>query len=191
MIKHFCGTRKIPYWWDICRLTATMHLLMLMYLLSTVYGRHGGCSLVVTMVHDRKLHYFCTPQKASVGMYSRCLSLTNLVCVLFDPIIPTSSFNFIVLYMYTTKNIFQSDNFLYSPCPNLEGIKDALSYKFRRLMIGQNKIVVPCARTRLPGCRGHRDARASDTSVSTGLLGTPPSLKRSERRCLLYVMVWW
>ena len=40
----------------------------------------------------------CTPQKASVGMYSRCLFLTNLVCVLFDPAIPTSSFNFIVFY---------------------------------------------------------------------------------------------
>ena len=44
---------------------------------------------------------FCTPQKASVGMYSRCLCLTNLVCVLFDPAIPTSSFNFIVfLYLF-------------------------------------------------------------------------------------------
>ena len=31
-------------------------------------------------------------------MYSRCLCLTNLVCVLFDPAIPTSSFNFIVFY---------------------------------------------------------------------------------------------
>ena len=42
---------------------------------------------------------FCTPQKASVGMYSRCLCLTNLVCVLFDPAIPTSSFNFIVFIL--------------------------------------------------------------------------------------------
>ena len=40
--------------------------------------------------------------------------------------------------LYTMKNIFQTDIFLYSPCPNLEGIKDALSYKFRRLTIGQN-----------------------------------------------------
>ena len=44
---------------------------------------------------------FCTPQKASVGMNSRCLGLTNLVCVLSDPAIPTSSFNFIVfLYLF-------------------------------------------------------------------------------------------
>ena len=32
-----------------------------------------------------QFHYFCTPQKANVGMYSRCLCLTNLVCILFDP----------------------------------------------------------------------------------------------------------
>ena len=65
---------------------------MSMYLLSVACGRHSGCSLVVTMVQDSQF-YFCTPQKASAGMYSRCLSLTNLVCVLFDPAIPTSSFN--------------------------------------------------------------------------------------------------
>ena len=28
------------------------------------------------------------------------LSLTNLVCVLFDPAIPTSAFNFIQLFLY-------------------------------------------------------------------------------------------
>ena len=45
---------------------------------------------------------------------------------------------FLVIYN-TTKNIFSRRSiFLYSPCPNLEGIKDALSYKFGRLMIGQN-----------------------------------------------------
>ena len=86
-----------------------MHLLMLMYLSSAAYGRHSGYSLVVTMVQDScfliQLHYFCTPQKARVGMYSRCLCLTNLVCVLFDPAIPTSSFNFIlvILLPYTVR----------------------------------------------------------------------------------------
>ena len=34
--------------------------------------------------------------------------------------------------------MFFRQSFLYSPCPNLEGTKDALCYKFRRLMIGQN-----------------------------------------------------
>ena len=56
-----------------------------------IAGCHDGSEYIL-------LHYFCTPQKASVGMYSRCLCLTNLVCVLFDPAIPTLSFNFIVFY---------------------------------------------------------------------------------------------
>ena len=43
------------------------------------------------------------------------------------------------LIIYIQRKIFfRRSIFLYSPCPNLEGIKDALSYKFRRLMIGQN-----------------------------------------------------
>ena len=40
---------------------------------------------------------------------------------------------YLVIYFSDRRSIF-----LYSPCPNLEGIKDALSYKFRRLTIGQN-----------------------------------------------------
>ena len=40
--------------------------------------------------------------------------------------------------MIQRKIFFRATIFLYSPCPNLEGIKDALSYKFRRLTIGQN-----------------------------------------------------
>ena len=52
------------------------------------------------------------------------------------------------------------------------------------------------------GCQGlgaiyiemHSQARASGCKqlrVSIGLLGRPPSLEQSERRCLLFVMVWW
>ena len=38
-------------------------------------------------------------RKANVGLYSGCdYPYTNLVCVLFGPAIPTSSFNFIVFY---------------------------------------------------------------------------------------------
>ena len=66
-----------------------------------------------------------------------------------------------VFILYTTKNIIRATIFLYSPCPNLEGIKDAFSYKFRRLTIGQN--CVPCAQTRLPRPRGHRDAFSSSS----------------------------
>ena len=57
------------------------------------------------------------------------------------------------------------------------------------------RIVVPCAQTRLPGPGGHRDAFSSSSErrkaprVSTGLLGRSPNLERSERRCLLFVMV--
>ena len=35
------------------------------------------------------------------------LSLTNLVCVLFDPAIPTSSFNFIQLFLYLYHSEFE------------------------------------------------------------------------------------
>ena len=50
---------------------------------------HNGSSLSVLI----QLHYFCTPQKASVGMYSYLL----FVYILFDLAIPTS-FNFIQLF---------------------------------------------------------------------------------------------
>ena len=39
---------------------------------------------------------------------------------------------------YTMKNIFRRTFSYNSPYPNLEGIKDALSYNIRGLMIGQN-----------------------------------------------------
>ena len=50
------------------------------------------------------------------------------------------------------KIFFRRSFFLYSPCPYLEGIKDALCYKFRRLTIGQNCSAV-CTNK-----GGHRDA---------------------------------
>ena len=65
------------------------------------------------------------------------LQLTNLITV------------FVVLY---TMIFFRTTVFLYSPCPNLEGTNDALCYKFRRLMIGQNCSAV-CTNE-----GGHRDA---------------------------------
>ena len=44
-----------------------------------------------------------------------------------------------VLIIYIQRKIFfRLSIFLYSPRPNLEGIKEALSYKFGRLTIGQN-----------------------------------------------------
>ena len=50
------------------------------------------------------------------------------------PRAPVHGYNYITIYK---KIFFRRSNFLYSPCPNLEGIKDALFYKFTRLRIGQ------------------------------------------------------
>ena len=47
----------------------------------------------------------------------------------------------VILYIQR-KIFFRATIFLYSPCPNLQGIKDALSYKFRRVTIGQNSCAV-------------------------------------------------
>ncbi len=57
-------------------------------------------------------------QKASVGMYSECDYPQNLVCVLFGPAIPTSSFNFIQLFFILVSVPFllpsgQSRQFMY------------------------------------------------------------------------------
>ena len=48
--------------------------------------------------------------------------------------------------------IFRQSFCLYSPCPSLEGIKDALCHKFRTLTISQNCSAV-CTNK-----GGHRDA---------------------------------
>ena len=76
--------------------------------------------------------------------------------------------------------------FLYSPCPNLEGIKDALSYKFRRLTIGQNCCAV-CTN------QMHSRARASGASAARfdrpARQATEPRAKREAMS--LFVMVWW
>ena len=56
-------------------------------------------------------------------------------------------------------------------------------------------IVVPCAQTRLSWPRGYRDAFSSEQRkvpyVLRDMLSRPPSLERSERRCLFFVVVWW
>ena len=50
------------------------------------------------------------------------------------------------------KIFFRRSFFLYSPCPNLEGIKDALFYKFRRPTIGQNCSAVCTTRVAIEMC---------------------------------------
>ena len=85
------------------------HLLMSIYLSIEVCGRHSGYSQLSRQWDDRFdsitciiTGYFCIPQLESKrrDVQQMRLSLTNLVCVLFDPAIPTSSFNFIQLFLY-------------------------------------------------------------------------------------------
>ena len=82
-----------------------------------------------------------------------------------------------VVILYTRKNIFQTI-FLYSLCPNLEGIKDALCYKFRRPTIGKNCSAV-CTNK-----GGHRDAfsneRREAPRVSRGLLSMQATCHRAS-----------
>ena len=95
------------------------------------------------------------------------------------------------IYMYATKNIFQSDSFLiYSPCPNLEGTKDALFYKFRRLMIGQNCSAM-CTKlmrvaiemhSRVKGVKCRAFCEAEARSVLFHNLVLDSKFERSERR---------
>ena len=81
--------------------------------------------------------------------------------------------------MYNEKYFSERQFFLYSLCPNLEGTKDALFYKFKRLIIGQNCSAV-CTKE-----GGHRDAFSSKWCealyVLRGLLSRPLSLEQSER----------
>ena len=66
-------------------------------------------------------------------------------------------------------------------------MKYVLFYKFRRPTIGQICSVV-CTNK-----GGHRDAFSNERreAVSRGLLNRPPSLERSERRGLFFVIAWW
>ena len=52
-----------------------------------------GLLRILVFFHSVALLLYIDTQKASVGMYSGHAYPYNLVCVLFDPAIPTSSFN--------------------------------------------------------------------------------------------------
>ena len=62
------------------------------------------------IVHSCMCPILLVTQKASVGMYSGCDKLSRLqimfVHVLFDPAIPTSSFNFIQLFFILVTVLF-------------------------------------------------------------------------------------
>ena len=77
------------------------------------------------------------PLKLKVSVLHVSVDVTSI----FKPSLQTSpplfyTGDFIILY--PTKIFFRQTFFLYSPYPNLEGIKDVLSYKFRRLMLDRN-----------------------------------------------------
>ena len=81
------------------------------------------------------------------------------------------------------KNIFRRSFFLYSPCLiNLEGIKDVLCFKFRRLTIGQNNSAV-CTNK-----GGHRDVFSNEWCVSRGrhsMQATEPLSEAKDEVCSL------
>ena len=84
------------------------------------------------------------------------------------------------------ENIFRVIIFLYSPCPNLEGIKDAFRHKFKRLTIGQNCSAV-CTNK-----GDHRNAFSNKQRkapwVLRGLLSRPLSLEQRERQGLFFAI---
>ena len=108
------------------------------------------------------------------------------------PSLLTESTDSMILYICTcsiyivilcNEKYFSDDHFLmYSPCPNVEGIKDALSYKFRRLTIGQNCAMCTnkVAKNRILELKQAAQCRAF-------LLGRPLSLEWSERQGLFFV----
>ena len=92
----------------------------------------------------------------------------------------------LLIVLYTTKIFFRTIIFSHSLCPNLEGIKDVLCYKFRRPTIGQICSAV-CTNK-----GGYRDAFSSERRkaphVSEGLLSrlhaTEPRTKQETRSVL-------
>ena len=78
------------------------------------------------------------------------------------------------------KIFFRRSIFLYSPCPNLEGIKDALFYKFTKLRIGQkcramctNKVAIE-THSRMRGAKRRAFGRPTEQV-------TKPRVKREAR----------
>ena len=119
-----------------------MHLLMLnqMYLLSAAcmwetFRFSSGC-------HDSsgesvliQFHYFCTPQKANVGMYSRCLYALQILFVYFLTLhaIPIYFILQFYWFLYLTMCIFRSNSKLdsytyYNECIYYNSSKTCINY---------------------------------------------------------------
>ena len=106
------------------------------------------------------------------------------------------TFNFAIqpyerTYLYYIREVFfRVTIFLCSPCPNLEGTKDVLCYKFRRPTIGQNCSAVCTNKD------GHRDAFSNERHeaprISRGLLSMQATCHRalSEVRYKVCSLSW-
>ena len=115
-------------------------------------------------------------------MYQGLIDRYSGVDMLVENLICSELFTFYTTCTYNGKY----DHFTYySPCPNLEGTKDALFYKFRRPTIGQ----ICSAMCTNKG--SHRDAFLNEwhkaPRVLRDLLSRPVSLERSERQGLFFV----
>ena len=90
-----------------------------------------------------------------------------------------------LIILYTTKDIFQTIFFLYSPCPKLDGIKMRSSTGSE----GPRLVSAVCTNS-----GGHRDAFLNEwhkaPRSSRDLLSRPPSLERSKRQGLFFVIAW-
>ena len=139
-------------------------------------------------------------------MYSRCLCLTNLVSVLFDPAIPTSSFNFIQLYIYNER-YFSDHHFSYIVsvitwghgyaswiCPvSMNARRRRRKVRTTRIRIGQNCKAV-CTKKSGLNASGHRDTLSNNRCESAArferpakqalALATEPRAKREARSVL-------
>ena len=89
------------------------------------------------------------------------LSLTNLVCVLFDPAIPTSSFNFIQLFLYLLELLlliegrvkFQFENVL-------------REYSLDPILWSTTGVIHSLVRTLKPGPVGNKFSEANHGTVT-------------------------
>ena len=83
---------------------------------------------------------------------------------------------------------FRRSFFLYSPCPNLEGIKDTLFYEFRRPMIGQNCSAV-CTNKGGRGDAFSLEQMARFERPAQQATATEPRAKRETRSVLRHSLV--
>ena len=135
---------------------------------------------VAVALHNVRLHHQARTVESTYVQGTCTAAIVNITILII--------YHWMYLTIYNEK-YFRRSFFLYSPCPNLEGINDALCYKFRKPTVGQNCSAMCTNKV------SHRAAflnkRREVPHVSKGLLSRPPSLERSKRRGLFFVIAWW